>query len=75
MIELNVPERSLQLLVSDEELALRRAAWQAPPLQGISAGYGQFFVKHVRQANDGCDFDFLESGPPTLGTFHSLVQL
>lgn len=30
MLELNVPERKIQLLVNDEELAKRRAAWTAP---------------------------------------------
>ncbi len=23
------------------------------------------YLRHIRQANDGCDFDFLEDGPPT----------
>jgi dihydroxy-acid dehydratase len=64
LIELNVPERSLQLLVSEAELAQRRSAWQAPAPR-YQRGYGQLFIQHVRQANEGCDFDFLESGPST----------
>jgi dihydroxy-acid dehydratase len=57
-IELDVPNRSLQLCVSDEELSWRRAAWQAPPPR-FSRGYGKLFVNHVLQADEGCDFDFL----------------
>jgi len=26
-------------------------------------GYGQLFLEHVLQANDGCDFDFLRWRP------------
>ena len=61
-IELDVEARRLQLLVSDEELAARRAAWQ-PPKPRFSRGYGAIYLKHIRQANEGCDFDFLEPRP------------
>jgi dihydroxy-acid dehydratase len=58
MIELNVPERRLQLLISDEELKARLARWQAPepPLQ---SGYWKLYVDHVLQADQGADLDFL----------------
>jgi dihydroxy-acid dehydratase len=58
MIELDVAARRLQLLVSDEELARRRAAWK-PPAPAMSRGYTRLYVDHVNQANDGCDLDFL----------------
>ncbi|HEY4066417.1 MAG TPA: L-arabinonate dehydratase [Burkholderiaceae bacterium] len=58
LIELNVPERRLQLLITDAELAARRAAWR-PPAAKATRGYGTLYLKHVGQANDGCDFDFL----------------
>jgi dihydroxy-acid dehydratase len=61
MIELDVPARKLQLHVSDEELARRRAAW-VPPAPKFDRGYGQLFARHVTQAHLGCDFDFLERG-------------
>ena len=61
VIELDVPARSLTLKVSDEELARRKAAWQAPPPR-FTRGYGVMFAQHITQANEGCDFDFLESG-------------
>jgi dihydroxy-acid dehydratase len=59
MIALDVPARSLKLLVSDEELAARRAAWQAPAPH-YSRGYGAMYCAHVTQAPEGCDFDFLQ---------------
>ena len=32
------------------------------PEPGFERGYGWMFAKHIRQANEGCDFDFLETG-------------
>jgi dihydroxy-acid dehydratase len=61
LIELNVPARRLQLRVSDEALARRRAAW-VPPVPKFDRGYGALYLKHVGQADTGCDFDFLEPG-------------
>ena len=62
-IRLDVPARALELRVDTAELAHRRAAW-APPAPRYGRGYGQLFARHVNQANDGCDFDFLAGGPP-----------
>jgi len=64
LIELDVPARRLTLRVSDEVLARRRAAW-TPPAPRYGRGYGQLFARHVTQANEGCDFDFLARGAPT----------
>jgi len=57
MIELNVPERKLHLEVSDEELAVRRAAWISP--EKPARGYYKLYVDHVQQAHLGADLDFL----------------
>jgi dihydroxy-acid dehydratase len=63
-ISLDVPARRLELLVSDDELQRRRAAWKpAPP--HYQRGFGTLYLKHVTQADKGCDFDFLESGGET----------
>src|SRR5690606_28649387 len=60
MIELDVPERRLDMLVSDEELARRRAGWTPPPPH-YERGYGFMFSRHIEQADKGCDFDFLRT--------------
>ena len=56
-IELDVPNRSLNVLLPEEELARRRAAWQPPP-PAFRRGYGKLYLDHVLQADEGCDFDF-----------------
>jgi dihydroxy-acid dehydratase len=61
-IEVDVSQRLLHLHVSEEELAHRRAEW-VPPEPRYSRGYGAMFQQHIGQADEGCDFDFLESGP------------
>jgi L-arabonate dehydrase len=58
LIELDVPARRLQLLVSDEELALRRANWQAPAPMA-ARGYVKIYIDHVEQAHKGADLDIL----------------
>ena len=58
-IELDVEQRTLNLDISDEEMAARKAAWTPPPPK-FARGYGAMFSSHVTQANAGCDFDFLQ---------------
>lgn len=60
MIRVDVPNRSIDMLVSDEELATRRAAW-TPPEPKATRGYNWMFTKHIQQADKGCDFDYLET--------------
>ncbi|MDH2433818.1 L-arabinonate dehydratase [Pokkaliibacter sp. MBI-7] len=62
-IELDVDARRLHLCVDDEELARRKAAWQ-PPQAHYERGYGAMFSRHVTQADQGCDFDFLQGNAP-----------
>ncbi len=65
VIELDVPNRALRVDVSDEELEARRADWVAPEPK-FERGFGWMFLKHIEQADKGCDFDFLrtEFGAP-----------
>ncbi len=62
-IELNVDQRRIHWHVSDAELARRRADWQ-PPVEKWTRGYQALFAKHVTQAHEGCDFDFLTGKSP-----------
>ena len=62
-IALDVAARRLDLLVDDDELARRRAAW-VPPAPRYARGYGAMYANHVTQADKGCDFDFLHAGLP-----------
>ncbi|MBE7424685.1 MAG: dihydroxy-acid dehydratase [Ideonella sp.] len=59
-ISVDVPARRIHLEVSDDELARRKAAWK-PPAPRFERGYGWMFSRHILQAHEGCDFDFLET--------------
>jgi dihydroxy-acid dehydratase len=59
MITVDVKARSIRVDLTDEEIAARLAAYTPPP-RDFPRGYNKLFAAHVRQANDGCDFDFLE---------------
>ncbi|MBK3400299.1 MULTISPECIES: L-arabinonate dehydratase [Methylobacterium] len=65
IVSVDVEARAIRMEVSDEELAQRRAAW-TPPAPRYERGYGVMFSRHIQQADEGCDFDFLrtEYGAP-----------
>ena len=65
IVALDVDARSIRMEVSDEELVRRRAAWVPLPPR-YERGYGWAFSRHIQQADQGCDFDFLrtEFGAP-----------
>jgi len=58
LVTLDVEARRIDMQVSEAELARRRADWRRP-IPKFSRGYGVMFLKHVQQADTGCDFDFL----------------
>ena len=60
-IELDVPKRKLNLLISSEELAKRKAAWVAPKPKA-DRGWSKMYIEHVQQAHLGADLDFLVGG-------------
>lgn len=60
IVRLDLANRTLDMLVPEEEIEARRKAWKAPEPR-FERGYGWMFNKHVSQANEGCDFDFLTS--------------
>jgi dihydroxy-acid dehydratase len=58
-IALDVHNRTLNVLISDSELAARRSEWVRPPAN-YTRGYGALYSERVTQAHEGCDFDFLQ---------------
>ncbi|MEM8900711.1 MAG: IlvD/Edd family dehydratase [Bacteroidota bacterium] len=58
LIEVDVTNRRLELLVSEEVLAERRKSWSPPDL-GFNRGYVKLYLDHVEQAHLGTDLDFL----------------
>ncbi len=59
-ITVDVPARRIHLEIDPAEFERRKAAWQAPPPR-YERGYGWMFGRHILQADQGCDFDFLEA--------------
>ena len=68
VISLDVPAGTVELEVSADELAQRRAAWTAPPPVHLR-GWPALYAQHVMQAPDGCDLDFLRADTPAARTF------
>ena len=56
-IRLSVKDKSIDLLVSDQEIAKRLSEFT--PAKGHKRGYRALYERTVLQAPDGCDFDFL----------------
>jgi dihydroxy-acid dehydratase len=63
VVEVDVARRALDMRVGEAELARRLAAWR-PSSPIYERGYGRLFSAHIKQANEGCDFDFLEGTAP-----------
>jgi dihydroxy-acid dehydratase len=61
MISLDVEDRTLELLVSKEEIAKRKAAWKSLHPKA-TRGYVKMYQEHVEQAHLGADMDFLRGG-------------
>ncbi len=59
-IRLSVQDRSLDLLVSAEELERRRALWMAPVKP--KRGWDRLVADQVLQADEGCDLALLRAG-------------
>src|SRR5260370_14798734 len=59
-IQLDVPKRQIELLVSHAEIQSRAAASAAdPPQPGPVRGYARLFQGHIMQPAAAVDFDFL----------------
>jgi L-arabonate dehydrase len=64
-VRLDVPSRTLDMLVDEAELQRRRAEWTQPPRKD-ERGYRRLYEDHVLQANEGCDLDFLRGRSPVV---------
>lgn len=58
IVRMDLEARTLDMLVDEDEIAARRAAWVAPEPR-FQRGWGHMFQRHVGQADQGCDFDYL----------------
>ena len=63
LIRLDTAQRRIDMLVPDDELQ-RRAAEPRLPLGGAKRGYASLFIERVLQADEGCDFSFLQATAP-----------
>jgi dihydroxy-acid dehydratase len=59
-IRLSVANRSLELLVADDELQRRRAAQPPQVASTATRGYAKLYQREILQADEGCDFQFLK---------------
>ena len=57
IVSLDVAARRLDVELDEAELAARQAAFVPKP--SPARGYESMFVKHIQQAHEGCDFDYL----------------
>ncbi len=60
-IRLDVPARTLELLVDEAELERRKAEFQPPYHEGQERGYLKLYLEEVTQADTGADFEFLRA--------------
>ena len=60
IVTVDVDKRLIQMEVDNAELERRRAAWK-PQEPRYERGYGWMFSQHIKQAHEGCDFDYLET--------------
>ena len=57
LIRINIPEHKLEVVVSDDELARRKAAW-TPREPKVTTGYLKRYAKMVSSANKGAILEF-----------------
>ncbi len=63
IVSVDVDKRSIRVELSDGEIERRLREWH-PPDRTFARGYGRLSAAHMRQADRGCDFDFLEGTAP-----------
>jgi dihydroxy-acid dehydratase len=58
-VSIDIDQRKLTLELTENEIARRLISRRAIPQRKFAGGYTEDFVRHVQQANLGCDFDYL----------------
>jgi dihydroxyacid dehydratase/phosphogluconate dehydratase len=61
IITVDVHNRSINAEISREEMVKREEGWVQPSPK-YDRGFGWMYLKHIQQADKGCDFDYLETG-------------
>jgi L-arabonate dehydrase len=61
LITLDVPNRALNVAISDEDFVERKKQFIAP-VEATNRGYVKLYIDHVQQAHLGADLDFLRGG-------------
>ena len=75
MIEVDVPNRILNVDISDAEMAARREKWVAPPLR-YERGWGQMYTQHIEQADkDAISISFARIWSPRTRARDQLMAL
>jgi len=59
-IQVDIPNRKLDVDVSESEMKKRKEEWIKPKPR-YERGYGYMYSEHIEQADKGCDFDFLRT--------------
>ena len=72
LIELNIPERTISLVLDEKEIDARLEQWKAPESPYVR-GYPYLYQKEVLQADEGCDFAFLRPGKAKPGLIEPVV--
>ena len=60
IIQVDIPNRKLDVDISKSEMKRRQEDWVASKPR-YERGYGYIYSKHIEQADKGCDFDFLST--------------
>ena len=68
LIEVSVANKSINILISNEELAQRKSAWKKPKSEHVR-GWPALYQDHVTQPDQGCDLDFLQASSPEARRF------
>jgi dihydroxy-acid dehydratase len=65
-IRLSVAQRTIALELDDAQIAERLATLPARVADPLERGYRKLFLQSITQADEGCDFDFLQAARMTV---------